>query len=89
MDSYGEVAVNQNSGYTYVWSEDYNFSLYLPIDCELAKNEIYALWTNSDNGEEEEMQLSDDTSLDDIENWAEKLEKGRISDEESRSDDEK
>ena len=34
LDSYGEVAVNKNSGYTYLWSEDYNFSLYMPINCE-------------------------------------------------------
>ena len=67
--SYGEVAVNQNSGYTYIWSEDYNFSLYMPINCELIKTDVVALWTNSEDGEEREYNLTMDTTLKDIETW--------------------
>ena len=29
LSNYGEIAVNQNSGYTYLWLEDYNFTLYM------------------------------------------------------------
>lgn len=76
LSSYGEVAVNKNSGYTYLWSEDYNFSLYMPISCDLIKSDIFALWTNQINGNEEEMQLTAETTLKDIEEWADSQEKG-------------
>ena len=75
-DSYGEVAVNKNSGYTYIWSEDHNFSLYMPINCELVKSDIVALRTNSENGEEREFNLKENTKLHNIEDWAEEQEKG-------------
>ena len=74
-DSYGEVAVNPNSGFTYLWSEDYNFSLYMPINCELVKSDIIALWTNSYNGEEQEFDLTEETTLKDLEDWTEEQEK--------------
>lgn len=74
IEGYGEVAVNPNSGYTYLWCEDYNFSLYLPIDCELKKSDVVALWTNSEDGNEEEFNLSEDTTLEDIEKWTEEKE---------------
>ena len=74
LNGYGEVNVNENSGYVYVWCEDYNFSLYMPITCELIKNDVYALWTNSYNGNEEEISIKD-MDLNDIEKWAEEHEK--------------
>lgn len=80
LKDYGEVAVNKNSGYVYVWSEMHNFSLYMPINCELIKTDIYALWTNSNNGNEEEMSLKEDTTLKDIEDWCESLEHKYIED---------
>ena len=67
LDSYGEVAVNETSGYTYLWIEDYNFSLYMPINCELVKHEVIALWSCSECGQEEEYTLKDDDCLADIE----------------------
>ena len=76
LKDYGEVAVNTTSGYVYIWSENYNFSLYMPISCELVKTDIYALWTNLEDGEEIEMPLKEDTTLKDIEEWSESLEKG-------------
>ena len=82
LNSSGEVAVNKNSGYTYVWSEDYNFSLYMPINCELKKSDVVALWTNSENGEEEEFNLKEDTTLKDIEDWAESQDKTKEENEE-------
>jgi len=75
LKDYGEVAVNSNSGYVWVWSEMYNFSLYMPISGDLIKTDIYALWTNYINGNEEEMKLNEKTTLEDIENWVRELEK--------------
>jgi len=75
LNGYGEVAVNSNSGYVYIWNENFNFSLYMPINCELKKNEVVALWTNSENGNEETFNLKKNTNLSDIENWATKQEK--------------
>lgn len=74
LDSYGEIAVNQNSGYTYIWSEDYPFTLYMPIDCTLNKNDIWVLYTNIENGEEIEERLSKFTDIQEIYNWCEQIE---------------
>jgi hypothetical protein len=73
---YGELNVNPNSGYTYLWLEDYCFTLFMPISCELKKSEIYALWINSNDGHEEEISLTEETILEDLENWCVQLEKG-------------
>lgn len=73
LTGYGEVAVNQNSGYTYLWLEDYSFTLYMPINCDLLKTDVWALWTNPEDGEEHETNLISDTTLNDLEQWAEKL----------------
>lgn len=75
LTGYGEVAVNQNSGNTYLWLEDYSFTLYMPISCELIKQDICALWTNPNSGEELEFTLLNNTRLIDLENWAGKLDK--------------
>lgn len=74
LESYGEVNVNQNSGYTYLWSENYNFSLYMPINCELKRKDIHALWTSPEDGEEREISIEGMTLLD-IEKWAEDQDK--------------
>lgn len=73
LTGYGEVSVNPNSGYTYLWLEDYQFTLYMPISCELKKTHVYALWTNPEDGEEVEMRLGNCTTLTMLEEWAEKL----------------
>ena len=75
-NGYGELSVNNNSGYTYLWLEDYMFTLYMPITCDLQKSDIYALWTNFNNGEEIEMSLDESTTLEDLEEWVSELEKG-------------
>ena len=77
LEGYGEVSVNQNSGYTYLWVEDYPFTLYMPIDCNLNLNDVYVLWTNSDNGEEIEMVLGNET-LEDVNKFVERCDKGLI-----------
>lgn len=71
--SYGDLAVNPNSGYTYLWLEDYSFTLYMPINCELNKDDVYALWSSPEDGEEVEFKLTESTTLEDLELWAKKL----------------
>ena len=67
---YGLVDVNQNSGYTYLWLEDYPFSLYIP---PFGDDDVYALWTNPENGDEEEIEVKS-MELSDLYDWVEKLE---------------
>jgi hypothetical protein len=66
LDSYGEVSVNPNSGYTYIWLEDYGFSLYMPINCDLQRKDIYVLFTDHETGEETEESLEHFTNINDI-----------------------
>ena len=80
LKSYGEFAVNQNSGNTYLWLEDYNFSLYMPINCDLVKTDIVALWNCGYCGEEIEYSLKESDNLNDIENAINDIEKEHISD---------
>lgn len=78
LESYGFVDVNNNSGYTYLWSEDYNFSLYMPINCKLKKTDIYALWSCSECGQEEDTQLKTTDELNDIEERINEIETEHI-----------
>jgi hypothetical protein len=73
IDGYGQIGVNNNSGYTYLWLEDYSFTLYMPINCDLKKTDVSALWTNPEDGEEIEFDLKPNTDLDDLEKWANDL----------------
>lgn len=66
VDSYGEVNVNPNSGYTYLWLEDYEFTLYMPIHCDLQRKDVYVMFTDFETGEETEESLEHFTSINDI-----------------------
>lgn len=70
LSSYGDLSVNPNSGYTYLWLEDYNFTIYMPIDCELKKTDVYALYSCLIDSEEIEMKLEFNTTLEELEKWA-------------------
>ena len=70
LDGCGELAVNPNSGYTYLWLEDYPLTLYMPINCELKKSDVYVLVEDPETGEEIEKPLSEFTTLDEIWDWA-------------------
>jgi hypothetical protein len=72
---FGELAVNQSSGYTYLWLEDYSFTIYMPITCELKKEEVVALWSCSEDGEEIEFNLKENTTLKELEDWSAGLSK--------------
>jgi len=73
IDGYGEVGVNPNSGYTYLWLEDYEFVLYMEINCDLKRKDVYVMWTNMQNGDEVEERLSKFDDLDDIYKWCKAL----------------
>ena len=74
---YGQLAVNPNSGYTYLWLEDYPFTLFMPISCELKKSDVSALWSNPEDGTEWGMDLSEDTNLDNLYKFVENCENGK------------
>ena len=48
LSGYGEASENQNSGYVYLWLEDYNFTLFI----SLGSDEVQAVWSNPIDGEE-------------------------------------
>lgn len=68
VSGYGMADENQNSGYVYLWLEDYSFTLYIG----LGSDTIYALWTDPNDGEEIETEVEGQT-LSDLEDWAHKL----------------
>jgi hypothetical protein len=74
LSNYGEIAVNQNSGYTYLWLEDYNFTLYMAINCDLTINDIYVLYSDLETGNETEQTLNNFDDIDHIYKWIEKIE---------------
>jgi hypothetical protein len=69
ISGYGMADENQNSGYVYLWLEDYPFTLYI----DLGSDDIQALWTNTNDGEEIEA-LVGSMSLDDLIQWCNELE---------------
>ena len=74
LNEYTIIDVNNNSGYVYLWDENYNFSLYMPINCDLIKADVYALYTNFENGKESEISLKDITHVNQILDWCEFIE---------------
>jgi hypothetical protein len=77
LNGYGEIDVNPNSGYTYLWSEDYPFTLYMEIDCRLNEHDIWVLYTDSDNGDEIEKRLSEFEDIDAIYTWIDLMEESK------------
>lgn len=68
------IDVNPNSGHTYLWSENYGFTLYMEINCDLVIDDIYVLWSNPEDGEEIESRLTNFNNLNDIYRWLQELE---------------
>ena len=68
VGGYGHADENQNSGYVYLWLEDYPFTLFI----DLGSDDIQALWSNPNDGEEIEISVGN-MSLYDLENWAHEL----------------
>jgi hypothetical protein len=69
IGGYGEASENTSSGNVYLWLEDYPFTLYIG----LGSDTIYAVWCNSDNGDEVDMQVTSTTRLDDLLQWCDGL----------------
>lgn len=69
----GECAVDQTSRYTYLWLKDYDFTLYMPINCDISQHAIRVMWTNIKNGEEIKQSLTDFTDLKEIIQWCKNL----------------
>jgi hypothetical protein len=65
VSGYGCADVNKWSGNVYLWLEDYGFTLYIGLNSD----DIYALWSNPEDGEEVEVKVGNMT-LTDLENWA-------------------
>lgn len=77
MDVSGDIVIvaNPHSGHTYLWLEDYSFTLYMPLNCELVITDVVAIWSNPNSGEELEKTLTSKTTLKELEQWSERLNK--------------
>ena len=72
LDDMVEIGVNQSSGYTYLFSYDLPFVLYMPISCELTRDNVWVMTTDNMSGEEYERTLNDATQSD-LELWSMKM----------------
>ena len=68
VGGYGEADENKHSGNVYLWLEDYPFTLFIG----LGQDDIYALWTNYENGDEYETAV-DGHNLESLIGWCEGL----------------
>lgn len=68
VSGYGFADENNNSGSVYLWLEDYPFTLYIG----LGSDEIFANWSNPNDGEEEDIEVTG-RSLDNLITWAKDL----------------
>lgn len=59
MDGHIQIGVNPYSGYTWVYSENDDICLYMPISCELRMDDVYILYSCPEDGEEIETELGD------------------------------
>ena len=72
-EGYGQLAVNNGSGNTYLWLEDYPFCLFMPISCDLDDSGVYANYSDLNDGEETEVCVKG-MSLDELYAWVKTLE---------------
>jgi hypothetical protein len=70
LSSYGFADVNPNSGYTYLWLEDYPFTLFINVD----NDKIWSVWSHPEDGEETFLEVTEDTTLDALYDWVAELE---------------
>jgi hypothetical protein len=73
LSSHGELSVNEYSGNTYLWLEDYEFAIYMPINCDLKREDIYVLYTDMETGQEHDESLKHFDTLKHIEEWIEEI----------------
>jgi hypothetical protein len=77
----GCIGVNNSSGYTYLYSENYSFCLFMPISCDLTKDDVWVNFTDFETGEEHEESLSTFESLKSIFEWIEQIQKNETENE--------
>jgi hypothetical protein len=70
LSSYGEVGENDRSGNVYLWLEDYPFTLFIG----LGSDDIWALWSNPEDGEETVTNVIDEMTLENLYDWVSELE---------------
>lgn len=68
VSGYGFADENPNSGYVYLWLEDYSFTLFI----DLGSDDIQAIWSNPYDGQEVEITVGN-MSLFDLEEWVDSL----------------
>lgn len=68
VSGYGQLDVNKGSGNVYLWIEDYNFCLYIPMGSDWT---VMACYSCPVDGEEETRKAGN--SMPALEKWAEKL----------------
>jgi len=66
VSGYGFADENTNSGYVFLWLEDYPFTLFIR---PCGDDEVEAVWSNPYDGEEHELDVNDMT-LEELEEWA-------------------
>jgi hypothetical protein len=69
LGGYGFADENPHNGNVYLWMEDYNFTLYIPLG---GPDRIMAVWDNPYTGDEE-IEDTHDKTLHNLETWADSL----------------
>ncbi len=72
LDESIEIGVNQSTGYVYLFSYDLPYVLYMPINCNLTKEDVWVMSTDFETGKEYERTLGDATTFD-LDSWSEKM----------------
>lgn len=75
---YGRLGLNTGTGNVYLWLEDYNFTLFLPITCNLTLKHIKVLYSCPVNGKVHQAILGSNKLINLekwVQRWAEKSNK--------------
>jgi len=70
LEGHGELGMNENSGNVYLWLEDAQFTLFMPINCELKLEDVQVMAMNDETGEEFECNLERKDTVETLEEWA-------------------
>jgi hypothetical protein len=74
LEGYGELGMNENSGNVYLWLEDSQFTLFMPVNCELKLEDVQVMVTDINTGEEFERDIMSEqggtVTVDTLEKWA-------------------
>lgn len=82
---WGQIGLNDSSGNVWLWSENHMTCLYMTINCDLTKNDIWVMYSSPENGHEFEIELGQRT-LKEIEKWAQYVDEHHLEEEYSNHD---